>query len=272
MIAEVYFPGFPLNQFIDRFFYYKDVNPANSIDRFLPDGDIHLIFELSGNPQYIYDNDTLVEKQICKEIWFSGIRNKCISIPSGKDSEMFIIYFHKGQSYPFLEMPVDTLTDHVVHGQDVLPRDFLFLREELQNIESIKGKFARAEEYFIQFYQSKLILNPCVMFAVKQILSSPHQLTIKALSDKIGYSQKHFIHQFSSHVGLTPKGFLKVMRFQKAIQEIEIQKEADWNRVAHESGFYDQSHFINEFKLFSGCTPTEYLRMKSENLNYLAVG
>ena len=110
------------------------------------------------------------------------------------------------------------------------------------------------------------------MYAVKKILSTPHQLTIKALSDKIGYSQKHFIHQFSSHVGLTPKGFLKVMRFQKGIKEIEIQREADWSRIAHESGFYDQSHFINEFKLFSGCTPSEYLRLKTENLNYLAVG
>jgi AraC-like DNA-binding protein len=62
------------------------------------------------------------------------------------------------------------------------------------------------------------------------------------------------------------------MRFQKAILEIEANKSIHWNRVALESGFYDQAHFIGDFKSFSGFTPNEYVKRKSETLNYIPVG
>jgi AraC-like DNA-binding protein len=62
------------------------------------------------------------------------------------------------------------------------------------------------------------------------------------------------------------------MRFQKAIQEIENNKSIQWINIATESGFYDQAHFINDFKDFSGFTPSEYIKRKAETLNYIPVG
>jgi len=62
------------------------------------------------------------------------------------------------------------------------------------------------------------------------------------------------------------------MRFQKAILEIESRDSVHWSSIALESGFYDQAHFINDFKTFSGFTPNEYLKKKSELLNYIPVG
>ena len=61
------------------------------------------------------------------------------------------------------------------------------------------------------------------------------------------------------------------MRFQKAIDEIASVKQVKWTDVALESGYYDQAHFINDFRDFSGFTPKEYLLKQYEYLNYIPV-
>lgn len=272
MIFETYIPAFPLNQFIECFVYYKDYAPVHSVDRFLPDGYTHVVFDLTDFPKFIYDNHTLKEIQSCRNVWFSGIREKYITIPSGKNSEMFIIYFNKGKAYPFVEMPMHELTDYVVDGELVMSHEILNIREKLLECKTSKQMFLFAEQYLTKKFQSKLTINPFIEYSVNLILQNPHQLSLSRLSEKVGYSQKHLIQLFKEHVGLTPKAFLKIIRFQKTIREIEKHKTADWTAVSFACGYYDQAHFINDFKNFSGFTPNQYLKMHSGFSNYVAVG
>jgi AraC-like DNA-binding protein len=272
MIYETYLPFYPLNQFIESFVYYKDYNPTHSVDRFLPDGNINVVVDLTDYPKFIYDNNTLKEIQACRNIWFSGMRNRFITIPSGRDSEMFIINFHKGKAYPFVEMPMHELTDYVVDGELVMSGEILNMREALLGQPSIAEKFQCAEHYLFKAFKSKLTINPFINYSVNMILRSPQQLSINHLAEKVGFSQKHFIKIFKAHVGVTPKAFLKITRFQKAIQQIETQTLTNWTNVALESGYYDQAHFINDFKEFSGFTPRQFLSLKSDFTNYVAVG
>src|SRR6476659_1727998 len=156
MIFEAHIPSFPLNQFIESFIYYTDYNPVHSVDRFLPDGNINVVFDLTDYPKFIYDNNTLKEIQACKNVWFSGMRNNYITIPSGRDSEMFVINFHRGKAYPFVEMPVHELTDYVVDGELVMSNKILYLREALLNIPGITQKFIHAEQYLMKIFGNKL--------------------------------------------------------------------------------------------------------------------
>lgn len=272
MIFELYIPSFPLNQFIESFIYYRDYNPVHSVDRFLPDGNVNIVIDLTDYPKYIYDNETLKEIQSCRNVWFSGIRNNYITIPSGRDSEMFVINFHKGKAYPFVQMPLNELTDSVVDGDLVLTNEIMELREMILEADLITQKFSTVENFLFKKFQNKLILNPFIEFAVNKIIEAPNQMSIEQISNKVGYSQKHLIKLFKDNVGVTPKGFLKIIRFQKAINEIAVTKKADWASIALESGYYDQAHFINDFKSFSGFTPKEYLLKQYEHLNYIPVG
>lgn len=271
MIFQTYIPKFPLSQFIDCFIYYEDFRPAHSVERFLPDGNVEIIIDLKNHPQFIYDNETLKEIQTCQHVWASGVRTKPITIPSGKESAMFIISFKKGMAYPFFPLPMNEISDCVVDADLLWGNDFALLRAQILENKNSEGKFQMVEDFLIKEYLSKFILNPCIDYAIQEIIRQPDQINLANLNSKIGYSQKHFIAMFKRQVGITPKSFLKIMRFQKAVNQIESLSEVDWTSISNDCGFYDQAHFINDFKVFSAFTPEEYFKSRGEFLNYVPV-
>lgn len=271
MITKVHIPLYPLNLFIDHFFYYTGFSPTHSVERFLPDGEVQIIFDLTDYPKPIYDNETLREIQSCKNVWFSGFRTKPLTIPSGEKSEMLIVQFKKGRAFPFSIEPMQNLRNSVINAELIIGTDILTIREQLMGDLSPLEKCQLLERLLIQHFQKKLIENPFVDFAISKIFASPNQSSIKTISDKAGYSQKHMIKIFKEHVGVTPKEFLKVIRFQKVIQQIEEIDSIDWSTIAFDCGYYDQSHFIADFKAFSGFTPTKYLQKRGDYLNYVPI-
>jgi AraC-like DNA-binding protein len=272
MTHHSYIPSFPLNRFISGFTYYKGYTSDHTIDRYLPNGNIEIIINLTDTPKYIYDNNTLTEIQACKKVWISGIRSKFISIPSGTGSEMFIIEFKKGMVQSFLGRPLTEITEKVIEGDLVLNHIFLEMREQLLEKQSASAMFLTAEKMLTDGFHNKLATNPFVEFAVNSIIANPAQTTIKSIAHKTGYSSKHLIKIFSGHVGVNPKSFLRIIRFQKAIKEIETRGNINWISLADECGYYDQAHLIANFKEFSGFTPLQYVeKTTGEWLNYVPV-
>lgn len=271
MIAKFHIPTAPLDQYIDNFFYYTDYSPLHVAERFIPDGNVHLIFDLTDYPKKIFDNESLKEIQSCKNVWFSGFRTEPLTIPAGSNSEMLIINFKKGRAFPFLNAPLSVLTNQVIDAELVMDMDILSLREALVTTANTAEKFSILEHAFLKQYATILEVNPFVGYAVQAIVKQPHQSSIKGMAEKVGFSQKHVIRLFKDHVGVTPKEFLKVIRFQKAITEIEVMGTQQWASLALDCGYYDQSHFIADFKNFSGFTPSQYLHKRGDFLNYLPV-
>ena len=272
MIVETQIPRFPLSQFVGHFMYYDGYNPSHSIDRFLPDGNTEIIIDFDDRPQHIYDNQTLKEKQACHHVWASGVRTEFITIPSGRHAAMFIISFKKGMAYPFFPLPMNEMADRVVDADLLWRNDFALLRERLLEIDEINLKFEAVESFLLRNFQTRFVLNPAVEFALTEIIRRPDQINLARMNQNIGYSQKHFIDMFKRQVGITPKAYLRIIRFQTAIREIEQRKEVNWAIISQDCGFYDQAHFINDFKFFSGFTPEEYVRRKNDILNYVPVG
>jgi len=64
---------------------------------------------------------------------------------------------------------------------------------------------------------------------------------------------------FREQVGLTPKLYCRVLRFQGVVNAASSQREVDWAEVALDGGYCDQSHMAHEFRAFSGLTPGEWL-------------
>lgn len=272
MIYKLHIPAYPLDQFIDAFIYFERVEQAHTVDRFLPNGDTEILIDFHDTPQYIYDNQTLKEIQACNHVWASGLRTEPITIPSGNGAAMMVIAFKKGMAAPFFPFPMDEIRDSVVDADLVWGRDFGDLRERLLAEKDVDRRFSIAEDFLLRSFRTKLELNPCVAFAVAEMIERPDALSIRRMNEKIGYSQKHFTDMFRRTLGVTPKAYLKIMRFQKAVRTIDAAAEIDWGTIAGECGFYDQAHFIHDFKHFSGFTPEQYSKISTNYQNYIPVG
>ena len=274
MVFHAHRPVFPLDQFIENLVYFDGLTAPHNLDRFLPDGNTEIIIDLTERPQYIYDNETLREIQACRYAWVSGVRTKPITIPSGTGSRMLVVAFKKGKAFPFYPFPISELTDTVAEADLVFGRKFHHLREQLLAARSVERMFQLMEQFLLHQAGSAIrdeISTRCIDYALSSILQRPSLPRLRQLSDEIGYSQKHFIHLFRQQVGVSPKQYLKIMRFQRVICAIENNEFVPWSHIALESGYYDQAHFIQDFKHFSGFTPKEYIKRKTATLNYIPV-
>ncbi len=272
MLLKLHTPPPPLGNLVALLTYYKGYQPGHSIDRFLPDGNVELVIDLTDFPKQVYDNETLAVKQAFRRAWISGLRREFISIHAGQDAEMFVVTFRKGAARAVVGMPLTELTEQVVEGDLVFGKPILLLREALLAAESPEAKMAVAERHLLSMAGNEIQPNPFVQYAVDQILLHPGRVSLETLSRKVGYSQKHLIQMFKEEVGLPPKAFLRIIRFQRAIEEIERRGAIEWSHLALDCGYYDQAHFIRDFKRFSGFTPEQYLQRKNGMLNYVPVG
>lgn len=271
VIYQIRAPEEPLNLGISHFTYFRGIDASHTIERFLPDGNVEIVINLGDEPRYIYDNDTLVEKQACKRLWLSGIRTRYLSIPSSTGSEFFIIHFRKGRSRPFLKLPLCEIADQVIEGDEVLPKVYLELRERLLEAPSPSAKFSIANAVLRRQFPQGLGVPPLVSASVKMLSRNPSGQTMDFLTRYSGYSARHFIEIFRENIGLAPKVLQRILRFQKAIAEITTPRMVSWRTLAQECGYYDQSHFNSDFKEFSGINPTLYRLQVGAEPNYLPI-
>jgi AraC-like DNA-binding protein len=108
-------------------------------------------------------------------------------------------------------------------------------------------------------------------FAIHRLQHSPQFLAIRDLASQIGITQKHLISQFEKVVGLRPKSFARISKFNKVLKVIEDRQQIEWASIASECGYYDQAHFIKEFHTFSGLNPSAYLTRRGEYLGYIPI-
>jgi transcriptional regulator GlxA family with amidase domain len=93
---------------------------------------------------------------------------------------------------------------------------------------------------------------------LRKLNEADGQLSIKALAEEIGCSQKHLITLFRNAVGTTPKNYCRLLRFEKALGFMQGSSAPDWADIALACGYYDQPHFIREFRAFAGETPNMF--------------
>jgi transcriptional regulator GlxA family with amidase domain len=89
---------------------------------------------------------------------------------------------------------------------------------------------------------------------------------VRDVARRAGLSQRRFIQVFVAEVGMTPKLYCRVRRFQGARALVRKAVAPDWARVAVDCGYFDQSHLIRDFLAFSGLSPVDYLLRRSEHV------
>ncbi len=109
---------------------------------------------------------------------------------------------------------------------------------------------------------------PVIHHAVHSVFDAKGVVNVFQMAREFGLSTRQFERKFKEFAGLSPKLFSRVIRFQAATQH-KLNGVRDLTEIAYASGYYDQSHFINDFREFSGYTPKEYFWNEAEGTQYI---
>jgi AraC-like DNA-binding protein len=255
-------PSAPLNSYIDSFYYPNDSGPLPR-EKVLPLPAIDLKINFGGGFQ-VYGAEQGEPSTTLTESWVLGLWTKYHIVDWPADLQYFGVSFKPGGAYPFLGLPLSELQDQVVSLDIIWGRLASELREQLYAAPTVRARFALLEQMLLTRLGAPSQGLKAAQYAVAEIARRHGALSIRELSESMGMSQKHLIVQFKQMVGCTPKELARLYRFGDSLASIELTKPVDWTLVAHQFRYHDQSHFIRDFKEFTGHTPTDYLRLRRQ--------
>lgn len=266
-------PGPELQAFVHSFIYFTDYRPDHAKERVIPDGSAYLIFALDGRPRRVFDNDTLETRLTVEGAWLSGVQRDFLTIEALGDSSMAVVRFRAGGARPVLGALMEKSLEQVLPIEALHDIGVDSLLADVQIADGPEASWRRVRAWLLDRLNGASPLSAVVATAVRRIEEDP-LFAVHGLSDLVaesGYSQKQFIHLFKRDVGLTPKAFQRIQRFHEILPLVLEKRELSWADISYECGYYDQSHFIREFKGFSGHSPAQYLKDGHGRTNFLPV-
>lgn len=242
---------------------------AHTRERLLPNGEASVVFNLRDDEMRLYNADDPRRFESCGVAGLTGARTHAIAIDTAAEDCVVGIQFQPGGTFPFFRMPAGELSNRSVLLEDLWRGAATEMRERLLEADSVDAMFAMLERALMARLVRPLELHPAIAFARAQICRAPQVATVSGVMEQIGLSQRRLIALFREQVGLTPKAFCRVRRFQRVLEAVHRRRQVDWAEVALDGGYYDQSHLIHDFQGFSGLTPAAYLASAAEHLNHV---
>lgn len=264
-------PGPPLKALIRCFWYWEGQAQAHTRERLMPTGEATIIFNLRDEEIRIYDPEDARRYVSCGRVVLAGPRTSGCVIENRPDERIFGIQFLPGGMFPFFRVPGGEFANASVALEDLWGRGAGTVREQLLEARSVPAMFVLAERNLMAQLARPMELHPAVDFGWRHICGAPQMARVAGVVERIGLSQRRFIELFRDQVGLTPKAFCRVRRFQRVLETVHRKKAVDWAQVALDGGYYDQPHFIRDFEVFAGMTPGAYLAAATEHLNHVPV-
>lgn len=268
MVYRTYMPRSPLSDFVELFWSYEGYNPPHAQERVIPTGTMQLIFNLREDEFRVYDRQGY-RFQSLGGCLLSGAHSKFVVIDTASQASTVGVHFKPGGAYPFLELPASELRDSDVPLDALWGAKAIELRDRLLEAETPEARFRILEQTLLAQVARPPAHHPAVALALNEFQSMPRTRTMKEISEHASLSRRRLIQLFREEVGLTPKLFCRIRRFQEVIRLLERSQRVEWSDVALSCGYFDQAHFIHDFRAFSGVTPTTYLARQVEHLNHV---
>jgi AraC-like DNA-binding protein len=270
MIFATHVPRPPLNQFIELFWFHEGFSPDHSLERVLPDGSVELIINLRDEDRHVFDHENFRPQQSYRRSWLSGPHSEFIVIDTALDASMIGAHFRPGGASAFFGMPLSEIRNSVFDLGIFWNGGATSFRDRLLEAPSSLEKFRIFEDALLARYRGTRSTQDAVSFALNYFMQEPGDATIAAVAGQVGYSRRHFIQLFNDRVGMTPKVFCRVRRFQRALNHIQ-RRSNGWATLGADCGFYDQPHLIRDFKEFCGMTPVEYAKQRLDYPNFVPI-
>lgn len=251
-------PAPPLGKFIHHFWHFSAAAPSSRRQRILPSGTNELVINLREDEVRIRDAEALAGWRRFPGIAVSGAYTGAFEIDPSQNALMMGVHFRPGGAFPFFGAAIGEFTNSHL-GLEVLWGRFVReLRDQLCSAATPEMRFWILEDA-LKARLGQVSEHPAVSLALDIFGPAGISDSIQGVARRVGLSQRRFIQVFTAHVGLTPKLFCRVLRFQHVRDVLVRATTPNWAKLALDCGYYDQSHLIHDFQEFSGLSPTHYL-------------
>jgi AraC-like DNA-binding protein len=270
MLFRCRIPRPPLDAFIGSIWLYEEEIPrAHALERVLPTGCAQLIVNLKEDRVRRYEPEANYRCDSTAGAVLVGAQTRHSVIDTSEQEYVLGVLFKPGGARPFLRVPVHETADSDVPLDEVWDQNIArTLRERLLDAPGVEAKFDIMEQSLLDVW-TRTGLHSGVDYALRVFGQRPIAASVAAVTDAVGLSPKRFIDRFKVEVGMTPKRFCRVLRFQRAVTSAHAGRRVDWAQLALDCGFSDQAHLIHEFRAFSGVTPTAYQAARTEFQNHV---
>jgi len=256
-IFNFYKPKPPLSKFVDSFWLYEGYAPDARTERILPTGTLELAINLRQNELSFYDAERPENCTRLSGAVVSGASGR--GFTPAKEAFIIGVHFKPGGAFPFLGLPAGDLADTHVDLETLWGPSAGRLRERLCEARTYAERFQLLQEALLSRLCHGVEQHYAVSAALEMFGMSQAGPRVREAAKYLGLSQRRFIQVFKSEVGITPKLFSRIQRFQQTRTFIQHNPSINWADLAVDLGYFDQSHFIREFLEFSGLSPTDYL-------------
>ncbi|GAB5409902.1 MAG: AraC family transcriptional regulator [Balneolaceae bacterium] len=263
MLFDRIIPPLSLSHLIDCYWVVENEDPNIEQQKIIPDGFPEIIFHY-GDPYRINISGTWETQS---QMLLAGqIRNHFLLENTGT-SGMIGIKFKPAALTRFFGIAMNSITDKVVNLNSMLSSQFLSVSDQLVSDLPYQQKIELVNSFFEQLKFEGVEKSELVEEALSLIIGSNGIITVSELTENLGINERKLERLFSKYVGLSPKFYSRIIRFNHIFTLIQ-HKKMRWSEIAHLTGFYDQSHFISNFQEFTGEDPSKYLFEDSNMANF----
>jgi AraC-like DNA-binding protein len=266
MDYQVFEPSALLQPFVKCFWTLEDEATVSPVrQRVVPDGCMEMIFNYGDRfYQYPEDGSCILQPQ---SFIFGQITSFLEIAPSGVTGLVAARFVPEGLA-PFLDYPVAYLENKAVAIQDIFGKAGEELAQAIIASLSTRERIHLIEKFLLSKLESQATIDSITHACVETILKTQGQLGVSELADKLNIHRRNLERRFETAVGMSPKQLSRIVRLQSTLKLLEQKKYSNLTSLAYESGYYDQAHFIKDFKEFTGISPKSFF---AENLRLSAL-
>ncbi|ELR69514.1 Transcriptional regulator, AraC family [Fulvivirga imtechensis AK7] len=198
-------------------------------------------------------------KKRLPSLFLYGQTVKPIEITTGGDCRIIVIYLYPHVIRSLFGVEAHEFTDTCLDF-DLLPFGEVAKTMELCQEASIERQVYLLSDFLIKLItRNNLSVESELQYVTNKMTASAGSVTLKSLQKDLRVSERTFERMFLRHVGITPRLYARICRFNATIEQLKSNQQTKLTDIAFDNGFADQSHFIRTFKEFTGLTPREYL-------------
>lgn len=263
MVLSVYFRSYkpppPLSDFVENLWAYSGFESPRLKERIFPSGTFELVFNLREDEMLIYKDSRCNEFQRCSGAIVSGPYSSFFVTDTAKETSVMGVHFKPGGAFLVLGPLASELADRHIDVRNIWGRTGSEIRERLCETASPQGRMRLLRKFLLSRLLRPFRRHSAVASALAAHDRARSQMT-RELAREACLSERRFIDVFRREVGLKPRLFHRIYRFQRVLARVHQSSERDWAGLALEHGYFDQSHLIRDFLFFSGLSPADYVR------------